>query len=70
MHVHGTAAVGERRIFESVTGAHFEGEIASVIAYEGLQAVTVSVSGRAFWSGQSRFVVEEDDPLKGGFLLR
>ena len=70
MHAHGTAAVDERRIFESVTGAYFEGTIASVIAYEGLQAVTVGVTGQAFWSGQSRFIVEDVDPLRGGFLLR
>lgn len=70
MHAHGTAGPGDTRIFESVTGSRFEGAIASEVAYQDMRAVTVNVSGRAFWSGQSRFIVEDDDPLKAGFLLR
>jgi len=70
MHARGKARVGDVRTFESVTGSHFEGTIASEFAYQGMAAVTVNVSGRAWWSGQSRFIVEDDDPLKGGFLLR
>ncbi len=70
MHARGIVSAGEKRIFRSVTGALFEGAVASQLVHEGIDAVTVDVAGRAWWSGQSRFIVEDDDPLKDGFLLR
>ncbi|XP_006815791.1 trans-L-3-hydroxyproline dehydratase [Saccoglossus kowalevskii] len=33
-------------------------------------AVIIEVSGHAFYTGKSAFTFEEDDPLKGGFLLK
>ena len=70
MHARGNASIGEPRVFESVTGARFGGRIASELVYRGIRVVKVNVTGRAWWSGQSRFIVEDDDPLKSGFLLR
>ncbi len=70
MRAKGAARVGETRIFESVTGARFEAAIASERAHDTAVDVTVRVSGRSYWSGRAEFVVEDDDPLKGGFLLR
>lgn len=70
MHAKGEAAVGETRLFESIVGSRFEGSVARRTKAGDLDAVTVRVSGRAHYSGRAEFVVEEDDPLGGGFLVR
>lgn len=70
MAAKGEAALGEVRTFESITGSQFTGEIASHTAFGPHEAVTVRVSGRAYYSGEATFVVEADDPLGGGFLVR
>ncbi len=70
MQAKGRARPGDTHRFESATGAVFSGRIASVLDFAGQPAVTVMVSGRAHWSGRADYVVEPDDPLGGGFLLR
>ena len=70
----GIVTLGERCLFESVTGAVFEGEaVASARcgAGEGERpAVTVRVSGQAHYSGTSRYWLEAGDTIGRGFLLR
>ena len=70
MHARGQVAAGETRLFESIVGSRFEASVASVARAGDHDAVTVRVSGRAHYSGRSGFLVEEDDPLGGGFLVR
>ncbi len=61
---------GETCQFESVTGAIFNGKIASETKVGPYNAVTVEVAGRAHYSGTAEFTFEDGDPLGGGFLLR
>jgi len=63
-------AVGQERVFESIIGSRFSGSVASVTRTGPHPAITANVSGRAFYSGKAEFLVEEDDPLAGGFLVR
>lgn len=35
-----------------------------------MDSVIVEVSGQAFYSGSNTFMLEENDDLKAGFLLR
>lgn len=56
--------------FESVTGSIFEGRIAATLKVGDFAAIRAEVAGRAYYTGQSVFTVEPDDPLVGGFLLR
>jgi len=62
--------LGETRRFESLTGAVFEARATRRERAGRFEAVRVEVAGRAFYTGRSRFTVEADDPLGGGFLLR
>lgn len=62
--------LGERRDFESLTGAVFSATPVSRERVGRFDAVRVKVGGRAYYSGRSSFSVESDDPLGGGFLLR
>jgi proline racemase len=69
MFAKGRIGIGETRIFESVTGARFTGEVARSERYGPYDAVIACVGGRAHYSGEASYIVEEDDPLGGGFLL-
>lgn len=70
MHAKEEVAVGETRIFESIVGSRFEGSVARPTKVGNMDAVTVRVSGRAFYSGRAEFIVEDDDPLGAGFIVR
>ena len=71
---HGAVGLGERCLFESVTGAVFEGEATSLThCGEGAHersAVIVRVSGHAHYSGTARYWLEAGDEIGRGFLLR
>jgi len=70
MHARGQIAAGQARVFESITGSRFSGSVASVTTCGPHPAITANVSGRAFYSGKADFIVEDDDPLAAGFLVR
>jgi proline racemase len=64
-YVKGLVKAGESRVFRSITGGRFSGEVVGT----GANGVTVRVSGRAYLAGEGTFVIEEDDPLGWGFDL-
>ena len=66
----GRVALGETCVFESVTGALFEGEAVATTRCGGRPAVTVRVSGQAHYSGAARYWLEMGDATGRGFLLR
>lgn len=66
----GQIALGQSRHFESVTGSVFTARAVSELPFGRFSAVRVEVSGQAYYTGQSIFTVEANDPLAGGFLLR
>lgn len=70
MHARGQIALGQQRTFESIIGSRFSGSVASVTACGPHPAITAKVSGRAYYSGKTEFIVEDDDPLAAGFLVR
>jgi proline racemase len=70
MHAKGEVAINELRTFRGITGSEFTGIVESVTQSGPHAAVTIRVSGRAYYTGEAAFIVEADDPLRGGFLLR
>jgi trans-L-3-hydroxyproline dehydratase len=66
----GTVGLGQRCLFESVTGAEFAGEAVATTHCGDQPAVTVRVSGQAHYSGSARYWLEEGDSIGRGFLLR
>lgn len=70
MHAKGLVGTGEKRTFRSITDSDFTGEIVTQMKADDFDAVSVRVSGQAYYSGEAVLTVEEDDPLRGGFLLR
>jgi proline racemase len=61
---------GQTMTIESILGSTFIGEVASTIKYGPFDAVIPKVSGNAFVCGVNHFIINPDDPLKHGFLLR
>lgn len=70
MHAKGLIATGQTRVFESVTEARFVGAVVRATTAGDHAAITARVAGRAFYSGRTEFIVESDDALGRGFLLR
>ncbi|MCO5063716.1 MAG: proline racemase family protein [Rhizobiaceae bacterium] len=70
MHAKGEIAEGETRLFESITGAHFSGEVMRRSRLGHHDAIVARVGGRAYYTGRAEYTLEEGDELGKGFLLR
>ena len=70
MHARGGVRPGETRIFESIAGSRFTGAVEKVTTAGPFAAITARVGGRAHYAGRAEFIIEEDDELGRGFLLR
>ena len=74
-HARGSVGEGATCRFAGITGEEFTARVVAVhapgaAAPDGVPAVEVEVAGRAFRTGAATFVLEDDDPLREGFLLR
>lgn len=65
----GEIALGQKRQFESLTGARFTAAAVEETRAGPYRAVAVEVSGTAHYTGEARFTLEPEDPLGDGFLL-
>ncbi|MBZ9895939.1 proline racemase family protein [Mesorhizobium sp. BR1-1-6] len=70
MHAKGEIATGQTRTFESIAGSHFSGAVARTAKAGPHEAIIARVGGRAYYCGRAEFIVEPDDELGRGFLLR
>ncbi len=66
----GELAVGETITIESILGTTFTGRVVETTTLGGLPAVIPEVSGTAHITGRHEFLIDPDDPLREGFLLR
>ena len=55
---------------ESITGSTFKGSVVERLPYGPYRAVVPKVEGMAYITGSHTFVVDPNDPLKNGFLVR
>ncbi|MBZ9854927.1 proline racemase family protein [Mesorhizobium sp. CA13] len=70
MHAKGEIAPGLTRTFESIAGSRFSGAVARMAKAGPHEAIIARVGGRAYYCGRAEFIVEPDDELGRGFLLR
>ncbi|ESX81389.1 proline racemase family protein [Mesorhizobium sp. M0563] len=70
MHAKGQIEIGRTRLFESIAGSRFSGAVVRTAKAGPHDAVIARVGGRAYYSGRAEFIVEDDDELGRGFLLR
>ena len=69
-HKRGELAVGETIKIESILETTFKCRVDEMVCYEGMDAVVPEVQGTAYITGKSEFVIDPEDPLKKGFVLR
>jgi proline racemase len=70
LHADGGLATGEILDHASIVGTRFEGRVVEETEVAGVPAVVTEVEGSAHLTGHHQFVLERDDPLGPGFLLR
>jgi proline racemase len=58
------------RRYRSVTGAVFEAKPVEAVQLGNRSAVVVEVTGQAFWTGRSSFMLDPADEIGAGFILK
>ena len=69
-HAKGRLKTGEAFVIESLIGTCFTGRVVREAKVGTYSAVVPEVEGSAYITGKHEFVIEPDDPLKEGFVLR
>ncbi|MGH2560611.1 MAG: proline racemase family protein [Thermomicrobiales bacterium] len=70
LYADGKIRAGEPYVHESVIDTIFTGKVLGESEVGGLPAVATEISGRGFLTGFHTFVVDPDDPIRDGFLVR
>ncbi len=55
---------------ESIIGTKFKGSVHDTLSYGPYEAVIPKVEGTAYVTGQNEWLIDPEDPLKNGFILR
>ena len=61
---------GDKFFYESILGTIFEGEIVGTTKVGDYDAVIPQITGSAWITGFNHFVIDEEDPVKYGFILK
>lgn len=61
---------GDIMTIESITGSVFQGSVISEENYGPFKAVIPQVEGTAYITGKHTFIIDPEDPMKEGFILR
>ena len=70
LHATGGLAPGQTLVHDSIVGGRFTAAVVGRTEVAGRDAVVTDVEGAASLTGYHTFVLEPDDPLGTGFLLR
>ena len=70
LHARGLISEDQTVTIESILGTRFHGSIGFETQYGPYDAIIPKVEGRAFITGQHEFLIDPNDPLKDGFILR
>lgn len=69
-HKRSDLQIGETMSIESIIGSSFTGSVYKEEKYGPFDAVIPQVEGTAHIVGQNEFLIDPNDPLKNGFILR
>jgi proline racemase len=69
-HARGEVGIGQPITVESIIGTRFTGRIVETTAFGPYPAITPEVEGTAHIVGRHEFLIDPDDPLQDGFILR
>ena len=66
----GSLASGATLTHEGITGQRFTARVVERVEFASRRAVVTEIGGSAYLTGYHTFILEKDDPLGTGFLLR
>ena len=69
-YARGELDAGEPFVVESILGTCFTGEIIEITKFGPYEAVIPKITGTAHICGRSEMLIDPDDPLRDGFILR
>jgi len=69
LHAKGLIGIGEDYVNEGPLGTRFTGRIESITKVGPYDAIVPSLSGRAWISGVSQYMVDPNDPFPAGFTV-
>ncbi len=69
-HARGEVGVGETLVIESIIGSAFRCTVSAETMFGPHRAIIPEVAGSAFITGRHEFLIDPDDPLKDGFVMR
>jgi trans-L-3-hydroxyproline dehydratase len=62
--------IDEPVVIESIIGSEFTGRVVKTTKFGDHNAVIPEIEGNAFITGKHEFIIDPQDPLKNGFILR
>ena len=69
LHARGALPLGRDFVHEGILGTTFTGRLLRETKVGPYRAVVPSITGRAWLTGMSQFVVDADDPFPEGFTV-
>jgi proline racemase len=69
LHARGELALGQEFVNESIIGSRFTGRLLEEVSLGSTPAVVPEVSGRAWITGMSQYLLDPTDPFPTGFVL-
>jgi proline racemase len=70
LHTEGRLATKEILEHAGIVGTYFRGRVVGEIEVDSIPGVVAEVEGGAHLTGHHQFILEKDDPLGPGYLLR
>jgi len=69
-HARGQLTPGQPFVVESIIGTRFTGRIVDTTTFGPYQAIIPEIEGSAHIVGRHEFLIDPNDPLRDGFILR
>ena len=69
-YARGEIGLNEAFVVESILGTTFTAEVVGTTVFGPFEAVVPRITGSAFITGRNELLLDPDDPLKDGFILR
>jgi trans-L-3-hydroxyproline dehydratase len=69
-YARGEIGLDEPMVVESIIGSRFSGRIVETTTFGPYPAIIPEVEGAAYITGRHEFLIDPDDPLRDGFILR
>lgn len=70
LYARGELGINEPFIYESIIGTKFKGRVLEETKVGEFNAIIPEITGSAYITGFNKLIIDDDDPVKYGFLLK